>query len=138
MKSALTGWWDGAIVGTLRLDEHGDTTFIYAPDWLADPNAPALSRSLPKQAEPFDRRRTRPFFAGLLPRSAARRCRARSDLEGNDFAFLALGGDVAGALTNGLKAKHRRSTTARSHTNRWATTRWSLLDLCRPVVSRGR
>jgi serine/threonine-protein kinase HipA len=102
MKSALTVWWDGAIVGTLRLDEHGDTTFVYAPDWLADPNASALSRSLPKQAEPFDRRRTRPFFAGLLPEEAQRDAVARAlgISKGNDFAFLkALGGDVAGALT---------------------------------------
>lgn len=102
MKSALTVWWNGAIVGTLRLDEHGDTTFVYAPDWLADPNAPALSRSLPKQAEPFDRRRTRPFFAGLLPEEAQRDAVARAlgISKGNDFAFLkALGGDVAGALT---------------------------------------
>ncbi len=102
MKSALTVWWNGAIVGTLRLDEHGDTTFVYAPDWLADSNAPALSRSLPKQAEPFDRRRTRPFFAGLLPEEAQRDAVARAlgISKGNDFAFLkALGGDVAGALT---------------------------------------
>jgi len=102
MKSSLTVWWNGAIVGTLRLDEHGDTTFVYAPDWLADPNAPALSRSLPKQAEPFDRRRTRPFFAGLLPEEAQRDAVARTlgISKGNDFAFLkALGGDVAGALT---------------------------------------
>ncbi len=102
MKSALSVWWNDAIVGTLRLDEHGDTTFDYAPDWLADADRPALSRSLPKQAEPFDRRRTRPFFAGLLPEEAQREAVARAlgISKGNDFAFLkALGGDVAGALT---------------------------------------
>ncbi|MDZ4777129.1 MAG: type II toxin-antitoxin system HipA family toxin [Alphaproteobacteria bacterium] len=102
MKSALSVWWNDAIVGTLRLDEHGDTTFDYASDWLADADRPALSRSLPKQAEPFDRRRTRPFFAGLLPEEAQRDAVARSlgISKGNDFAFLkALGGDVAGALT---------------------------------------
>lgn len=102
MKSALTVWWNGAAVGALRLDEHGETTFVYAPQWLADPDAPALSRSLPKQAEPFERRRTRPFFAGLLPEEAQRDAVARAlgISKGNDFAFLkALGGDVAGALT---------------------------------------
>lgn len=102
MKSALSVWWNDAIVGTLRLDEHGDTTFVYAPDWLARPDCSALSRSLPKQSEPFDRRRTRPFFAGLLPEEAQRDAVARALglSRGNDFALLkALGGDVAGALT---------------------------------------
>lgn len=102
MKSALSVWWNDKIAGTLRLDEHGDMTFVYAPDWIADESCVALSRSLPKQEEPFDRRRTRPFFAGLLPEETQRDAVARAlgISRGNDFAFLkALGGDVAGALT---------------------------------------
>lgn len=102
MKSALSVWWNDKIAGTLRLDEHGDMTFVYAPDWIADESCVPLSRSLPKQEEPFDRRRTRPFFAGLLPEETQRDsvARALGISRGNDFAFLkALGGDVAGALT---------------------------------------
>ena len=102
MKRALSVWWNDAVAGTLRLDEHGDMTFVYEPDWVADASAPALSWSLPKQDEPFNRRRTRPFFAGLLPEEEQRDAIARAlgISRGNDFAFLdALGGDVAGALT---------------------------------------
>lgn len=102
MKAALSVWWDGGLVGALRLDEHGDMSFAYEPAWLSDPAAPPLSASLPKQAETFNRRACRPFFAGLLPEEGQREAVARALglSKGNDFALLrALGGDVAGALT---------------------------------------
>lgn len=102
MKAALSVWWDGRLVGALRLDEHGDMSFAYEPAWLSDPAAPPLSASLPKQAETFNRRACRPFFAGLLPEEGQREAVARALglSKGNDFAMLrALGGDVAGALT---------------------------------------
>lgn len=102
MKAALSVWWDGKLVGALRLDEHGDMSFAYAADWLSDPAAPPLSASLPKQAETFNRRACRPFFSGLLPEEGQREAvvRALGISKGNDFALLnALGGDVAGALT---------------------------------------
>lgn len=102
MKSALCVWWNNAIAGTLRLDEHGDVTFAYDDAWVSDPDRSSISRSLPKRLEPFNRRSTRPFFAGLLPEDAQRAAIARAIgiSKGNDFAFLdALGGDVAGALT---------------------------------------
>lgn len=65
------------------------------------PNRPS-PQSLPKRAEAFSRRETRPFFAGLLPEEAQREAVAKNlgISEGNDFRLLeALGGDVAGALT---------------------------------------
>lgn len=102
MKAALSIWWDGKLVGTLRLDEHGDMSFAYEPSWIADAAALPLSASLPKQAETFNRRACRPFFAGLLPEEGQREAVARALglSKGNDFALLnALGGDVAGALT---------------------------------------
>lgn len=102
MKSALAVWWDGRTVGQLTLDEHGDMGFGYDAAWLADKNARAISRSLPKRDEPFDRRATRPFFAGLLPEESVREevARVLGLSKGNDFALLmALGGDLAGALT---------------------------------------
>ena len=102
MKAALSVWWDGGLVGMLRLDEHGDMSFAYAPEWLADAAAPPLSASLPKQSDLFNRRACRPFFAGLLPEEGQREAVARALglSKGNDFALLrALGGDVAGALT---------------------------------------
>lgn len=102
MKATLSVWWNGRVAGELRLDEHGDMTFAYAAAWLADTAGRAISASLPKRDEPFTRRETRPFFAGLLPEESVREevARALGISKGNDFALLnALGGDVAGALT---------------------------------------
>lgn len=102
MNKALGVWWDGARVGVLALDEQGDLGFAYDADWLADAARPAVSMSLPKRPEPFNRRETRPFFAGLLPEAGQREAVARAlgVSKGNDFRLLErLGGDVAGALT---------------------------------------
>lgn len=102
MIKALDVWWDGARVGVLRIDEHGDLEFAYGVDWLDDPQKPAISVSLPKRTEPFNRRETRPFFAGLLPEESQRDAVARAlgVSARNDFRLLErLGGDVAGALT---------------------------------------
>ncbi len=102
MSRSLSVWWNGALVGALRIDEHGDLGFAYDQAWLDDPVKPPISQSLPKRAEPFNRRETRPFFAGLLPEEAQREAVAKNlgISERNDFRLLeALGGDVAGALT---------------------------------------
>lgn len=102
MTRALAVWWDGAIVGTLRLDSGGEMTFRYVEAWLEDASRLPLSISLPKRAEAFKRRATRAFFAGLLPEEAQRRAVAQTlgVSRGNDFRLLeALGGDVAGALS---------------------------------------
>ncbi len=102
MKAALSVWWDDLVAGALAIDDDGNMSFTYSAAWLADSTRPALSHSLPKQAEPFERRRARPFFAGLLPEGAQKEgaARALGLSKGNDFALLdALGGDVAGALT---------------------------------------
>ncbi|HEY1215781.1 MAG TPA: type II toxin-antitoxin system HipA family toxin, partial [Bryobacteraceae bacterium] len=102
MIKALAVWWDGVRVGVLRIDDHGDLGFRYDADWLSDPEKPAISVSLPKRAEPFNRRQTRPFFAGLLPEEEQRDAVARAlgVSAANDFRLLErLGGDVAGALT---------------------------------------
>jgi serine/threonine-protein kinase HipA len=102
MSRALSVWWDDAIVGTLRVDQHGDMTFVYAAEWLADSSRLSLSISLPRRPEPFNRRECRPFFAGLLPEEAQLEAVARAlgISKRNDFRLLeALGGDVAGALS---------------------------------------
>ncbi|MCY4487477.1 MAG: type II toxin-antitoxin system HipA family toxin [Deltaproteobacteria bacterium] len=101
MSPALDVWWDGAVVGRLAQDRHGELGFVYSPDWLQREDAPALSASLPKRPEPYSRRECRPFFGGLLPEEGQRQAVARAlgVSGGNDFALLdKLGGDVAGAL----------------------------------------
>jgi serine/threonine-protein kinase HipA len=101
MPHELEVWLFADRVGTLaRVD--GRLNFCYAPGWLSLPNAVALSASLPLQAEPFDDRKTRPFFAGLLPEGQMRRLIAQQfQVSGqNDFALLdRIGGECAGAVT---------------------------------------
>ena len=101
MTDTLTVWWGDDIVGSLRIDRHGDTSFCYAETWLIKPSARAISISLPLRAEPFSRRESRPFFEGLLPEESQRAAAAGAlGLSvGNEFRLLeALGGEVAGAL----------------------------------------
>lgn len=47
MIRRLTVWWDERAAGELTQDQHGELGFVYAPDWIADPPAHALSASLP-------------------------------------------------------------------------------------------
>jgi serine/threonine-protein kinase HipA len=101
MVHELEVWLFTHRVGTLVLVD-GRLSFRYASSWLSSPGAIVLSASLPLQVEPFDDRKTRPFFAGLLPEGQMRRLIAQQfQVSGqNDFALLDhLGGDCAGAVT---------------------------------------
>lgn len=101
MTPELAVWLFANNVGTLALVQ-GRLSFCYAAGWLSQPNAVALSASLPLQREPFDDRRTRPFFAGLLPEGHMRRLIAQQFQVSNqnDFALLdRIGGECAGAVT---------------------------------------
>lgn len=102
MSNRLAVWWDGRVTGCLYLGPDGDTQFAYDAAWLADATAPALSFSLPKQTEPFNRRACQPFFGGILPEEGQRTAIARAlgVSADNEFRLLEyLGGEVAGALT---------------------------------------
>lgn len=101
MARELEVWLFAKRVGTLALID-GRLNFRYSPDWLSRPDAVALSGSLPLQAESFDDRHTRPFFAGLLPEGQLRRLIAQQlqVSSQNDFALLdGIGGECAGAVT---------------------------------------
>ncbi|MFA7578903.1 type II toxin-antitoxin system HipA family toxin [Castellaniella sp.] len=101
MAHELDVWLFADRVGTLALVD-GRLSFYYAPGWLAHKDAVALSILLPLQAQPFDDRKTRPFFAGLLPEGRMRRLIAQQfQVSGqNDFALLDhIGGECAGAVT---------------------------------------
>ena len=101
MARELEVWLFSDRVGTLSLVD-GRLGFCYAPDWLSQPDAVALSATLPLQAEPFDDRKARPFFAGLLPEGQMRRLIAQQVQvsDQNDFALLDhSGGECAGAVT---------------------------------------
>lgn len=101
MSKQLSIWWGGKVAGFLHLNDYGDMGFSYAPEWLEDADAPALSFSLPKQVEPFGRRVCHSFFGGILPEEGQRSAIARAlgVSAGNEFQLLEhLGGEVAGAL----------------------------------------
>lgn len=101
MAHELGVWLFVDRVGTLALVD-GRLSFCYASGWLAQSDAVALSASLPLQAEPFDERKTRPFFAGLLPEGQMRHLIAQQFQVSsqNDFALLDyIGGECAGAVT---------------------------------------
>ena len=101
MAHELEVWLFNERVGTLALMD-GRLTFRYAAGWLKQPNAIALSCSLPLQDEPFDDRTARPFFAGLLPEGRMRHLITQQFHVSaqNDFALLdRIGGECAGAVT---------------------------------------
>lgn len=101
MAHELDVWLFDQRVGQLYL-ANGRLHFAYAPQWLATPQATALSCSLPLQTEAFDDHQARPFFAGLLPEGHMRRLIAQQfQVSGqNDFALLDhIGGECAGAVT---------------------------------------
>lgn len=99
MARQLDVWLFGSPIGTLTQAD-GRLAFSYRPEWLA--SGQALSQSLPLQADTFDDRATRPFFAGLLPEGNKRRlvAQALGVSRQNDFALLdGIGGECAGAVT---------------------------------------
>ena len=101
MAHELAVWLFNHRVGTLALAD-GRLRFGYAPGWLSQTDSIALSASLPLQAEPFDDRSTRPFFAGLLPEGQMRHLIAQQCQvsDQNDFVLLDhIGGECAGAVT---------------------------------------
>ncbi len=101
MAHELEVWLFADHVGTLALVD-GRLNFCYSHAWLSRQDAVSLSASLPLQAEPYDDRKTRPFFAGLLPEGRMRSLIAQQfQVSGqNDFALLdRIGGECAGAVT---------------------------------------
>ena len=65
MKQAMV-WCRGLKAGTLTEDESG-YTFVYDADYLALPNAEAVSLTLPLREEPYRDKVLFPFFDGLIP-----------------------------------------------------------------------
>lgn len=87
MAHELDVWLFADHVGTLSLQD-GRLNFRCAQVCLGQPNAAALSISLPLQVEPFDDHQSRPFFAGLLPEGQMRRLLARQlQISGGVFKY---------------------------------------------------
>ena len=109
-------------VGVLKYDDSGLLQFSYDQTWLEKPNAMPLSRSLPLQSEVFPGKKTRPFFAGILPEEGPREKIAEilGISRTNDFAMLErIGGECAGAvslLPEGVAPKDPRDARHRELT----------------------
>jgi serine/threonine-protein kinase HipA len=102
MTGTLDVYLHNNLTGHLIQDEHGQTLFEYARDWLKNPNAIPLSISLPLQEGMFGEKYCKPFFAGVLPEAAKRKLIARNlgISANNDFSMLEqIGGECAGAIT---------------------------------------
>lgn len=120
MDRRLDVWLFGSPIGTLTQAD-GRLAFSYRPEWLAGGQGTPLSQSLPLQAEAFDDRATRPFFAGLLPEGDKRRlvAQALGVSRQNDFALLdGIGGECAGAVTL-LEPGQTPSNAAPADAVRW-------------------
>jgi serine/threonine-protein kinase HipA len=102
MARSLDVYLHQHFVGLLIQDIHGEMGFQYAASWLADPDAMALSHSLPLRAEAYSRRECRGFFGGILPEGSNREIVARNlgISAKNDIAMLErIGGECGGAVT---------------------------------------
>lgn len=101
VQGRLIVWWNSRVAGELTIDRGGAMNFVYAPEWLQEVTAPALSQALPKREEPYPDAACKAVFGGLLPEEGQRTAVAAAlgVSPDNPFRLLqALGGDVAGAL----------------------------------------
>lgn len=91
----------GRVAG--RLEELSECfRFTYATEYLARPDATALSLTMPLRAEPHESPKLFPFFYGLLSEGSTRELQAKLHRidESDDFGLLiATGGDTIGAVT---------------------------------------
>jgi serine/threonine-protein kinase HipA len=102
MTGTLDVYLYNNLIGHLIQDEHGQTLFEYASDWLKNTNSIPLSMSLPLKKGRFGEKHCKPFFAGVLPENAKRNLIARNlgISPNNDFSMLEqIGGECAGAVT---------------------------------------
>ncbi len=88
--------------GILEETEEG-YRFTYLPEYLADPDAPGISLTIPRRSEPMESRVLFPFFFGLLAEGALKeeQCRKLKLDEEDHFGRLirTAGDDTVGAVT---------------------------------------
>ncbi|MDP2752381.1 MAG: HipA N-terminal domain-containing protein, partial [Rhodocyclaceae bacterium] len=97
MNRLLDVWLFDHQVGSLAQVD-GRLNFTYSAAWHQSESSSPLSHALPLQAETFDDKATRPFFAGLLPEGDKRKLIAQTlhVSRQNDFALLdSIGGECA-------------------------------------------
>jgi serine/threonine-protein kinase HipA len=99
------------LVGHLQESQQYELLFSYAPDWLSNPKAIALSTHLPLTEQTFTGDAVTAFFENLLPEGDVLNfiSKAAQISQANIFGLLErFGGDTAGAfsiLPEGMKPK---------------------------------
>ena len=63
------GWvfWDEQLAGEIEERADGTCVFAYSPEYIALPDAQAISLTLPLSPTPTETRGLHPFFDGLVP-----------------------------------------------------------------------
>jgi len=101
-KEPLSVFYRHSLIGTLRLEETGQMTFDYAPEWLTAPGTFPISWSVPLDGSYRRGIVDHAFFSNLLPEADVREalCRSLGISLSNDFELLRrIGGECAGALS---------------------------------------
>lgn len=96
-------------IGHLIQEQGGRMEFQYLESWLNNPDAVALSHSLPLRVERYTQKECKGFFSGLLPEGDNRDLVAKilGTSPSNDFRMLReIGGECAGAVTILPHEKH--------------------------------
>lgn len=68
---------NGELAGVLKEDDQRHYTFTYADNWLADPEKPAVSLTLPKTQKEYESDFLFPFFFNMLSEGVNRKLQSR-------------------------------------------------------------
>ena len=90
MMRTVEVYADNIHAGRLTERARNDYEFAYDALYLADPQLPPISLTLPKRSEPYRSKRIFPFFTNLLPEGANRKamCVAHKVDEKDFFGML--------------------------------------------------
>ncbi|SFF71406.1 serine/threonine-protein kinase HipA [Salegentibacter agarivorans] len=95
--------YKGKEAGNLKQHDDGSFTFRYLEAWLADPENPSISLTLPRSQAEYHAEYLFPFFYNMLPEGANRQtvCMANR-LDPDDYFGILIttaGYDTVGAIT---------------------------------------
>jgi serine/threonine-protein kinase HipA len=95
--------YKGKEAGILKQQDDGSFTFRYLEAWLADPENPAISLTLPRSKPEYNANYLFPFFYNMLPEGTNRQtvCRANR-LDYDDYFGILMTVaryDTVGAIT---------------------------------------
>lgn len=95
--------YKGKEAGVLQQNDDGSFTFRYLDNWLADPNNPPISLTLPLSQQEYQSPYLFPFFYNMIPEGTNRQtvCKAER-LDTDDYFGILMATaryDTVGAIT---------------------------------------